>query len=651
MQGRLRAFLGPVLLGLAGVATAGPRLAAIFGDGMVLQRDQPITLWGWADPGEPLRVALAGREARTVAAADGRFRLRLAPVPAGGPHVLTLRGRSDLVLRDVWLGDVWLASGQSNMEWSVADAAQAEREIAAARWPQIRHVKVARRASLQPEADLAPVAWQPALPATVAGFSAVGYFFARELHRATGVPIGIVNASWGGTHIETWTRPQAALADPELAALMRDMPRSNEAYRTVHQRRQWGIAQRWQGPGEPEQRPAATWADPALDDSAWRTLEVPRVWEQQGLEGFDGHVWYRRTVELPALQAAGAAELYLGAVDDCDETWVNGVRLGGNCEWDQPRHYRLPAGLLKPGRNVIAVRVTDHIGDGGFHGDPARPKLVTAAGEWSLAGAWRARVEAPIERNAPMANDLPTLAWNGMLQPLQGLGLRGVIWYQGESNVPRAARYAAAFQSLITDWRQAFGQPRLPFYFVQLASFLPLADNTLAGSPWAELRDAQRQALALPHTGMAVAIDIGDADDIHPRNKQEVGRRLALQALRDAYGRRLGAQGPQLRQVQREAGALRVCFDAPAGLAVRGDGPIAGFAVADDTGPFQPAVASLEGRCVRLRSAAVAQPTVLRYAWLDNAMQANLIGRDGLPVAPLRTDRRPLLTRDGRFTP
>lgn len=643
-----RALAAAAIALVTAAAGATPRLAAIFGDGMVLQRGRPIVLWGWAEPGETLRVEFAGRRAHAVAGQDGRFRIALAALPAGGPHVLTLRGRGELTLRDLWLGDVWLASGQSNMEWSVRDAADAEREVASAHWPLLRERKVARRASLRPEADLAPAPWQAATPAAVGGFSAVGYYFARELHRATGVPIGIVNASWGGTHIETWMSERAAGRDAELAPLLRTMPRDDEAYRAVHRRRQWAIAESWQGSGEPEARPAAAWADPALDDGGWRTLEVPRAWEQQGLPGFDGHVWYRRTLELTPEQAAGAAELHLGAVDDCDETWVNGRFLGGNCEWDQPRRYALAPGVLHPGRNVIAVRVSDQIGDGGFHGDPSRPRLLTAAGALSLAGPWSARIEAPIERSEPMANDLPTLAHNGMVQPLQGLGLRGVIWYQGESNVPRAARYAASFKALIADWRWQFGQPALPFYFVQLASFLPLADNTLAGSAWAELREAQAQALTLPHTGMAVAIDIGDADDIHPRNKQEVGRRLALLALRDSYGRPardarrqpLADRGPRLRQVVARGDRLELRFDAPDGLAVRGGGPLLGFAVAEGEGPFHAAEARLDGRRVWLRSAAVARPTVARYAWADNAGQANLVGSGGLPAEPFRTDRK-----------
>jgi sialate O-acetylesterase len=268
-----------------------------------------------------------------------------------------------------------------------------------------------------------------------------------------------------------------------------------------------------------------------------------------------------------------------------------------------------------------------------------------------LAGTWRARIEAPLARAQPTANDLPTLAFNGMVHPLIGLPIRGVLWYQGESNVPRAARYAKAFQALITDWRRLWGQGDFPFYFVQLAAFLPLADNTLKGSTWAELRDAQRQALALPHTGMAVAIDIGDAHDIHPRNKQEVGRRLALLALNRDYGKPQRESAPVLRSVSPQGKNLVLGFDPAGGLAVRGGGELRGFAVAGAKGGFHLAQARIDGQHVVLSSPAVPRPVAARYGWVDNPEQANMTCHDVLPVWQFRTDKAPLLSERGRFTP
>ncbi|MBL8314629.1 MAG: hypothetical protein JNK55_12865 [Rubrivivax sp.] len=632
-------------------AVAAPRLAAVFGDGMVLQRDQPVHIWGWAEPGEALQAEFRGETLNAQTGADGRFSLRFRAAPAGGPHTLRVAGQGSVQLQDVLMGDVWLASGQSNMAWPVKDSADAAREIAAADFAQIRHFTVARRASLQPQADVTPARWQAARPDAVGDFSAVAYFFARQVHRETGVPIGIVNASWGGTHIETWSGAHAVASDPALAPMVARLPTDVAAYQAARLKQQRALIAGWQGPPRAGDARPEAWSASRLDDRHWRSLAVPKAWEEQGLAGFDGHLWYRRSVSLSAAQAAGAAELHLGAIDDCDETWLNGQRLGGNCEWDQPRRYTLPAGTLRAGRNVIAVRVSDTGGGGGFWGDARVPRLETAAGSLSLAGRWRARVEAPLVRAEPTANDLPTLAFNGMVHPLLGLPIRGALWYQGESNVPRAARYAKAFQALITDWRRLWGQGDFPFYFVQLAAYLPLADNTLKGSTWAELRDAQRQALALPNTGMAVAIDIGDANDIHPRNKQEVGRRLALLALHRVYDKPHGDSAPALRSVSPMGDTLVLDFDAPDGLAVRGGGDLRGFAVAGARGVFHPAQARIDGRRVLLSSAAVARPVAARYGWVDNPQEANLTGAEGLPVGPFRTDQAPLMSARGRFTP
>jgi sialate O-acetylesterase len=647
----LTAALAAATLLAAVPALAAPRLAAIFGDGMVLQRDKPVHIWGWAEPGEALQAEFRGETLSAQAGPDGRFSLRFKPAPAGGPHTLRVAGQGSAQLQDLLMGDVWLASGQSNMAWPVKDSADAAREIAAADFAQIRHFTVARRASLQPQADVTPARWQAARPEAVGEFSAVAYFFARQVHRETGVPIGIVNASWGGTHIETWSGAHAVQADPALAPMVARMPKDAAAYQAGRLKQQRAVIAAWQGPPRAGDAKPEAWSAPELDDRHWRSLAVPKAWEEQGLAGFDGYVWYRRVVTLSEAQAAAAAELHLGAIDDCDETWLNGQRLGGNCEWDQPRRYALPPGALRAGRNVIAVRVSDTGGGGGFWGDAKVPRLETAAGSLSLTGAWRARVEAPLARAEPTANDLPMLAFNGMVHPLIGLPIRGALWYQGESNVPRAARYAKAFQAMITDWRRLWGQGDFPFYFVQLASYLPLADNTLKGSTWAELRDAQRQALVLPNTGMAVAIDIGDANDIHPRNKQEIGRRLALLALNRDYGKPQRDSAPLLRSVSPQGEKLVLGFDGAGDLVVRGGGELRGFAVAGSQGVFHPARARIDGRRVVLSSASVPRPLAVRYGWVDNPEEANLTGAGGLPVGPFRSDKAPLLSERGRFTP
>lgn len=642
-----------VLCALGADAMAAPRLAKVFGDGMVLQREMPIRLWGTAEEGERVSVEFLGRQHAVLADAAGRFEAVLPPAPAGGPYTLVLHGNTDLTLRDVWVGEVWLASGQSNMEWSLAQSQDAMREVSDAQRMDgaIRHLKVPHQATLRPREDIPAATWQRAGPATADSVSAVGHFFARHLHRALGVPIGIVNASWGGTHAETWTPPAAAEADPDLGPIVRALPADEAAFAAQWVVDQQARLERWQGPPIAADALAASWSEPSFDDSAWKTLEVPQIWEEQGLEGFDGHVWFRREVTLDARDLEGPAELWLGMIDDCDETWVNGRRVGGQCGWDTPRRYTLPAGTLHEGRNLIAVRVTDLGGAGGFHGGADAVRLETPQRAIRLAGPWRARVEAPLAHRSLEANDAPTLAYNGMVHPLVGLSLRGVIWYQGESNVPRAARYAHTFAALIESWRAQWGRPDWPFLFVQLAGFDPQRNPGTLGSVWAELRDAQRQVQALPHTGMAVAADVGDADDIHPRNKQTVGERLARLALHRVHGHAIADSGPILQRWQREGRTFLLEFDpGDAGpLAVRGGGELTGFTLAGSDRRFVPARARIEGRNVLVWRDDLDDPVAVRYGWLDDPGPANLANRSGLPASPVRSDRWPLLSDGVRF--
>jgi len=647
--------LGLAALLAASTAAHALELAGVFADHMVLQRDAPLRVWGRAEPGQRVRVQLAGQEGEAQSGADGRWQATLKALPAGGPHRLQVgAGAQQRVVSDVLIGDVWIAAGQSNMEWLLADSNDGAAEVAAAgRHPLIRHAKMPHRASLAPQRDAPPLRWDVASPATAGQFSAVAWHFARRVQAETGVAVGLLNLSWGGTHVETWTSPRAAATDPDLAATVRAMPTDNA---TFVQRRRDAVMARvrgWQGALPLSEGAVPPWADPALDDTAWPTLNAPQVWETQGLPGLDGQVWLRRHVALTAAQASGAATLRLGLVDDCDETFVNGQRVGKTCGWDTPRAYAVPAGLLHEGDNVIAVRVTDTGGDGGMHGPAAGLRLETAAGSQPLAGRWQARVEALQPVVEPGPNDLPSLLFNGMVRPFTPFAVRGVIWYQGETNAPRAARYAQAFPRLIGDWRAHWhdqGQPGLlPFYFVQISSFGPRPPLP-EGSAFAELRESQRAALKLPGTGMAVSIDVGDAHDIHPRDKRTVGERLARIALAQSYGRTLPFKGPTLRgsRVHDEVVELRFA-DVAGGLATRGGGPLLGFEIAGADRRFVPAQAEIVGRDrVRVRSPQVARPAAVRYAWADTPLAANLVDGAGLPASPWRSDRWPLVTRDIR---
>lgn len=639
-----------IALAAAG-AQAEVRLATVFGDHMVLQREQPIRIWGSATPGQTLAVELAGQKASAKVGADGRWAATLPALKAGGPHALRVQGDGRVELKDVLIGDVWLLGGQSNMEWPLLATDTGPQEVASPQNAQLRHLRVPLRASFRPEADIAPARWVVAEAGAVAEFSAVGYHFARQMQAVQGVPIGLVNTAWGGSHLETWMRRELALRDPALAAAVQALPADATAFVNQRRERIEALLKAWQ-PGLPWQGvDARGWSAAADIDAGWPTLQAPREWEGQGLAGLDGVVWMRRRIELGAAQAAGSAQLHLAKVDDCDEVWVNGQRVGGQCGHDKPRAYALPAGLLQAGANWIAVRVTDSGGGGGFHGSAADMRLDTEAGSVSLAGPWRARVEAPQVASGPTANDAPTLAYNGLIAPLRGLALRGVLWYQGESNTGRAAAYAEGFQRLIADWRQQFGNASLPFLYVQLAAYLPLQNNRPGHGGWAELRDAQGQALRLPHTGMVVATDLGDAADIHPRNKRGVGHRLAQLALHELGLRSAPASGPQLLRSELRGSELSLHFGHTAGglRSAKAGEALRGFMLAGADRRFHPATARIDGDAVVLSSPGVPTPLAARYAWVDNPSESNLVGGDGLPAAPLRTDHWPLDTQGRRY--
>ena len=631
-------------------SSAEVRLAHIFGDHMVLQRHQAIPVWGWAHPGEDVQVELNQQRIHARADANGRWSVALGAEEAGGPYRLHAMGTNSVAIEDVLIGDVWLSGGQSNMEWSVAQSSDAATEIAQSSLPRIRHIKIPKAVAFQLQDDVGMAPWQVSQPENSGEFSAVGYFFARALHQALGVPIGIVNATWGGTHIETWLSPGAAQTQPDFH--MQSMPADAAAYNARYRARILETLTRWQTGIPLDDESATHWSSFDFNDSAWPTLRAPAYWEEQGLQDLDGVVWYRRSVELTGAQAAAGATLHLGMVDDCDETYVNGVSAGHTCGWDTPRRYAVPADMLRLGKNVIAVRVTDTGGGGGFHGDANAMQWQTASGNLALAGDWKARVESVMSKDQVGPNDLPTLAFNAMIKPITGFPVKGVIWYQGESNVPRAKQYAQTFPLLISDWRTQWSQPSLPFYFVQLASFLPLTKNNLRGSPWAELRDAQLQTLRMANTGMVVSTDIGDADSIHPLNKKAVGLRLALHALKNEYRKTdLVTSGPLYRSMRVRGNHIEIGFsEVGTGLLAKSESrQLKGFTIADQTGQFQAAQARIIGDKVIVHSPKIAYPRSVRYGWFDNPQEANLFNREGLPASPFRTDKLPLLTADAVF--
>ncbi|HYD53068.1 MAG TPA: sialate O-acetylesterase [Gemmatimonadaceae bacterium] len=644
--------LGVVLSALvaldAGAQSTAPlRLASHLTDGVVLQRGVAMPVWGWGAPGARVVVALDGRSAQATADAAGRWSLALPAAAAGGPHILTVTsGGRELAVRDVLVGDVWVASGQSNMEWPLSMAATGREDVAVANDSLLRELKVPIAWAPRPQDTLPTSRWSPADPQHAGAMSAVGYHFARALRQSQRVPIGIVNASWGGSAIETWMSARSqgltpAAVEQTIAAEQRRLDSTIAALRG-----RLGITAE-RDPGLADGR--ALWADPALDDASWLTIRVPGLWETQGYEGMDGVAWYRTAFTLTAAEAAQGARLVLGAIDDDDVTWVNGVEVGRTSGYNRAREYAVPASALRAGRNVLAIRVADYAGGGGLYAAADSVYLAVGGARRALAGEWRFRVgELSARSDGQRTNKLPAITYNAMIHPLLGMPIRGVIWYQGESNADdeREARaYRAQFASMIEGWRAAWARgPRrpTPFLWVQLPNFMRAdAEPTATGGAWAIHREAMSAALRLPATGQAVTLDLGDPEDIHPRRKREVGQRLALVAQKVAYGDSVLASGPSLRAHRVERSNVVLEFDhVGGGLVARGgEGRLGGFAIAGADGRFVWADARIEGSRVIVSSPRVPTPVAVRYAWANNASTANLFNREGLPAAPFRTDR------------
>jgi len=612
------------------------RLSRLFGDGLVLQRDAHVPIWGWVDPGDQVVVTLQGVDYSAVADSSGAWMVRLSPLMPGGPHVMTVRsGGVALHVRDILVGDVWLASGQSNMEWVVADAAGTATEDAG-----IRHFKVPRSWAYQEEDSLAGGGWERAEADRVGTFTAVGYYFARELREHVGVPVGVINSSWGGSRIEPWMSRDALGLDEADVDRIRAAELARQA--AIRERVQARIGM------VPDEDAGlidgvARWAAPDLDDSDWFSVPVPSNWEAAGFEGMDGVAWYRTRFELSEEDIERGVKLGLGMIDDSDITWVNGVEVGRmDNAWNRARLYDVPSRALQAGVNVIGVRVEDFQGGGGIAG-PQETVFIDVGGERRpLPDEWRFMVGRVSIDSDGNKNQVPTLLWNKMIHPLLPFPIKGFIWYQGESNadrMPDAQAYAELFADMIRSWRDKWQQGDLPFLWAQLANFRAANDDPSAESNWAVLREAQSAALTLPNTGQAILIDIGEADDIHPRNKQNVGRRLALAARKFAYGEDVVYSGPTFRECEFRDGRATISFDhVGSGLVARGGG-LRGFAVAGTDGRFVWADARIDGDRVVVWSDSVSEPAAVRYAWADNPEAANLYNVEGLPAGPFRTDR------------
>jgi sialate O-acetylesterase len=634
-----------------------PLLHPLFCDHMVLQREAKAPVWGWASPGTKVTVTFAGQSKSAVAKADGKWMVHLNPMKASKESrsltVTSANGGATATVRDVLVGDVWLCSGQSNMEMGIG-ACDVPDEIAKANFPEIRLLTIPKRIETKP-VELAACAWTSCTPQSSTqdgwgGFSAVAYFFGRKLHQELGIPIGLIHSSWGGTIAEAWTSAEALRPLADFNARLDQVATASQGKRPDFNAEfdQWALQN---DPGS-----AQNWHKPQLDASAWKTVAMPQAVEKAGLAEFDGIVWLRHEFEVPAAWAGQNLTLSLGPIDDIDTTWINGRRVGQMNRYNQDRVYAVPAQVLQPGKNVICVRVLDTGGDGGLTGKPEqmwiKPASESQAAPVSLAGEWKMKDAAPLAKlsappTAPDANNpnVVTVLYNGMIAPLQPFAIKGAIWYQGESNADRADQYRRLLPALISDWRKGFQAGNFPFYIVQLAAFQQTYPQPRQHA-WAELREAQAlTAKNFKRCGLAVAIDIGDANDIHPKNKAEVGRRLALCALAKDYGKKVEFSGPWYKSLKTDGNTIQLAFDHAGGGLVAKGAKLEGFAIAGADQKFVWANAAIQGNRVQVSSPAVPKPVAVRYAWDINPV-CNLYNREGLPAVPFRTDDWPLTTRD-----
>ena len=639
------------------MTVAEVQLPAVFGDKMVLQQKSDVAIWGWASPGEVITVKGGwSRHSESVKTDDsGKWLLRLKTPKAGGPYALSISGQTEILLKDILIGEVWLCSGQSNMDmWMTKGAGKSgvlnyEEEIKNANFSNIRLFQVKQKVAENPQDDCSGI-WKVCNPENVAKFSAVAYYFGKEIVENLDVPVGLIQSSWGGTPAEAWTSREALESSVNCRQYLEkfdSVVRSEEeteklmkAYRVDMNK--WLLEsysldkQIWR-----------SWIDPNFDDSDWDIMNLPTNWESSGLPDFDGVVWFRKHFCVPKEYLGKDFVFDLGPVDDMDRTFINGKRIGEIQErgkYKVSREYPVSADLLISGENVVSIRVMDYKGSGGIYGDGEHLKIISGVDSSqviSLTGEWRYKVAYNLKEHRPIPKVPGVLdkytatgLYNGMIAPLIPFTMKGVIWYQGEGNRKQAYLYRELFPLMISDWRKRWEQGDFPFYYVQIAPFNYNSTFPIA----AELRESQRLSLSVQNTGMAVTMDIGDVNDIHPRDKKEVGRRLSLWALSKTYNRKkITFSGPLYRQMTIEDNQIRINFDyADKGLSNDGR-KLTHFTIAGRDSVFLPATAEIDGNSIVVWNEAVQNPIAVRYGW-SNTAELNLYNAAGLPVSPFRTD-------------
>lgn len=633
--------------------SADVQLPELFSDNMVLQQRSKVIFWGGAVPGQTVTIQPSwdNKIYSVKVQNNGQWQTTIDTPGYGGPYIIRISEGNTIQLNNVMIGEVWLCSGQSNMAMQVGGSGKVlnfKEEIKNADYPDIRffnHSLV--KSNIPVEERKKNDQWEVCSPESVDEFSAVAYFFGREIYRKTGIPVGLVHSSWGGTDIEAWISREGLQSFPDIYDHVMALNNlSEENLEQLYQKKIKGWEEELFKIDKGYNENIPSWA---LDihDSDWGKMVLPGYWDKHGLQAFNGVIWYRKLFDLPSNFISGELLLSLGNIDDDDITYVNGVKVGETKGHRIQRQYKIPNSLLKEKGNTIAVRVYDIRGTGGFYGSRNNLFLSNGKDKLDLSGEWKYKIsfssdQLPRKPLDPKSSNNPSVLYNGMINPLRKYKIKGVIWYQGENNTSRAYEYQNLFSTLINDWRSKFDSGQLPFYFVQLANHLK-KDSLPEVSQWAELREAQLATYkTVPNTGMAVAIDIGEENDIHPKNKQDVGKRLAIIALNKLYNKNIEYSGPIIKSCQIEDGKIKLKFDHDRGLYSR-NGALSGFAIAGEDKQFHWAEAHISENEVIVSANAVKKPVAVRYAWGNNP-EANLYNDSHLPASPFRTDNWKLTT-------
>jgi sialate O-acetylesterase len=618
------------------------KLPKLVRDSMILQRDAKVKIWGWASPKEKIKIDFLKKKYKTVADAKGNWMVVLSPMKAGGPFTMKIDAKNHFVLSDILVGDVWLCAGQSNMvhQMKLHSIRYAD-EIANADYPAIRQFWVPNTTNLQIlENDLPSGSWKWANPNDVKDFSAIAYFFAKDLYKKYHVPIGIINASWGGVPIESMMSEESLQSYPGIIKTIE----KNKDAAYVNETNRKALAAIQSIPKPEDRGMIEKWYDVNYVPKEWHRIAVPGYWEDQGIRDLDGVVWYRREIDVPASMTTTSAKVFLGRIVDADEFYINGTKAGTTSYMYPQRRYPIPGGVLKLGKNLFVIRVTNNSGKGGFV--PDKPyELIAGSDTIALAGYWQYKVgSVNIPRHDFINNSIalqnqPTALYNSMIAPIVDYTIKGFVWYQGESNTSKPDEYAKLQPAMITDWRNKWKEGDIPFLFVQLPGFMDY--NYLPSeSQWAMFREAQAKSLSLSNTAMAVSIDVGEWNDIHPDHKKEVGDRLAFAAEKIAYGANIVYTGPTYNSSTIDVNKIIISFNnIGSGLTTNDGEPPAEFAIAGDEKKFVWADTKIDGDKIIVSNKNVPDPKYVRYSWADDPVNPNLINKEGLPAAPFRTDR------------